>query len=379
MTSTENNDLTPSGGYDNPTADVAPDQQTLLRYGNGWTTTLRILAAVNTLLIALVLFYFLSAALQMTLFFAVINFDDSGLIASITVIGVVVAILSFLASLWVTLSLSPKPRVGSSRRFVALAAVIGGNAAALAFSAFQRSSLGAVVALVYILVTVQAWRSCYRNQQPQSRRLFVLTASLLMFLPLTSLMTGTSSITAAALQAVNGTVGDEIRASAKKETDTSRAESWAEEVWFNARISAIFDSAEVELVHVSNAAEEVDAAYDPATGLLTTSDGLEWYLCTTGPQQQACSEETLVDSTGLSSDLEAEADANRLWLAARSVAESEGTEVDRSLIVRVAQNIGIEFDEPLPDDKPLPGVRITREDGISWYTCETGPQELLCS
>jgi hypothetical protein len=283
MTSTENNDLTPSTGSDNPTADVAPDQQTVLRHGNGWTTTLRILAAVNTLLIALVFFYFLYAALSLTLILDLIDFDDSGLIAAITVIGAVVGFLSFLASLWVTLSLSPKPRVGSSRRFVALAAVIGGNAAALAFSAFQMSSLGALIALVYILVTVQAWRSCYRNQQPQSRKFFVLTASLFMFVPLTLFMTGTSSITAVALQGVNGTVGDKIRDDAK--VDIARLQ--ADQLWKVAQAEAAFGPRDITVELIVDAASEYGIDYDPETGKVGLED-TDTYLCTTGPQDQPC-------------------------------------------------------------------------------------------
>jgi hypothetical protein len=146
--------------------------------GTPWTLTLQVLTALNVVGIALLTYAFVVAVLVVSGF--------RQLVTPATVFELVTSsvalpagVLAAVVTGWVVLSLSPSPRVGPTRRSVALCLVLGGGFVGLIFAFVAASLVGALVSLGTLAVIVQTWDGTYRELSPLSGRALIACSVLL--------------------------------------------------------------------------------------------------------------------------------------------------------------------------------------------------------
>lgn len=258
-----------------PVSDHAPS--------NVWTMALRIVAGLNVAGVLLLGYSLYIASALFTGFsqMADVTTTPSSVPVALALGG---ALILTCAAVWVTLSLSPSPRVKPTRRLVATAFMIGGNSAAVLLALLAGSVSGVVVGVAIIGLTVVAWRSSYR---------IAARHSIIRFLLLTAAVAPLALFVTAPLTLFASTFGPSspVAEQVQLEARTSYTRATATQVWMSANAFAAFaedGDGEVTVADIAKGAEDVGARYDQQSGLLTVENGVPIYVCATGVQDQPC-------------------------------------------------------------------------------------------
>jgi hypothetical protein len=191
--------------------------------------------------------------------------------------------LGFIAfAVWLALSLSPNECISPNRRLVALAMLTGGLIFASVGSLFI-SRYAFVYGLIVLAVVFQAWRSAYRLTTPKRTALFLAVAILTA--PFSAVTAGSTVMTlATTLGEPSGLIFSDVQESAR----AAVSERDAQRLWHETRMLSALGPTEITPEFIKTVVADFDLTYDTSTGLVILGEDSQWYICTTGPQEKAC-------------------------------------------------------------------------------------------
>jgi hypothetical protein len=279
---------TPNDSTPNEVAESATAQSQYLpvKAGNRWTTAIRVFAWIN---VAAVISTAGTIVLASVLWTAFMQLGDVTTNPPAWIILAAVAVgLGFIAfAVWLALSLSPNERISPNRRLVALAMLTGGLIFASVGSLFI-SRYAFVYGLIVLAVVFQAWRSAYRLTTPKRTALFLAVAILTA--PFSALTAGSTVMTlATTLGESSGLIFSDVQESAR----TSISQVEAVRLWQEIQVEAAYEQTEITPEFIKTVVADFDLTYDTSTGLVILGEDSQWYICTTGPQEKACTSDQL--------------------------------------------------------------------------------------